>query len=380
MPSFDFKNLDLSVVRIHGALGFDNRPDGLGIRRLPDWTRPQIPQGMDVMARMPSGVRIQLYTDATEISVGALTTTMRFENGKRHPVPFQLQVGESLFTQSMAHGHLIKPDPASPAGFELVRGKPDCVTFSDLPSGEKLCEVWLPHNAFVALRSLSINEGSTLLWFPPEHRKKWTHYGSSISHCMEADVPAETWPAVAARRANLCLLSFGFGGQCHLDQFVARTIRAQKADFISLKIGINIINMDSMKERVFTPTMHGFLDTIREKKPTTPIVLISPIYCPGAEIHPGPTIRDANGKFLANDANLNFGSLTLTRVREILQDVVEVRRSNGDQNLQYFNGLELFNEADRDDLPDDLHPNPAGYIRMGNRFYEKFLQTFTTSL
>ena len=326
------------------------------------------------MARMPSGVRVQLLTDATEISLEALTTTFRLENGEPADVAFQLQIGDTLFTDFMSRGHYIKPDQSSPNGFELVRGEPDKVTFVDLPEGEKYCEIWLPHNAYVTLQRLTISDGASLKPLPDETRKRWVHYGSSISHCMEANLPSETWPAVAARRAGLSLMSFGVGGQCHLDQFMARTIREQDADFISMKIGINIINLDSMKERVFTPAMHGFLDTIREMKPITPILVISPIYCPSAETRPGPTIPDSNGKFQTNVSNLNTGSMSLTRVREILREVVERRIDQGDENIRYFNGLELFNEADRADLPDDLHPNPAGYIRMGNRFFEKYLK------
>ncbi|GIS69514.1 MAG: hypothetical protein CM1200mP9_03350 [Gammaproteobacteria bacterium] len=56
--------------------------------------------------------------------------------------------------------------------------------------------------------------------------------------------------------------------------------------------------MDSMKERVFVPALHGFVDTIRERKPTTPIILISPIFCPSAEHHPGPTVPNSDGKFV----------------------------------------------------------------------------------
>ena len=326
------------------------------------------------MSRMPSGVRVQLLTDATEISLEALTTTFRFEDGEPAAVPFQLQVGETLFTDFMARGHYIKPDQSAPNGFELVRGESDEVRFVDLPKGEKYCEIWLPHNAYVTLQCLNINDGASLMPLPTETRKRWVHYGSSISHCMEAKLPSETWPAVAARRAGLSLMSFGVGGQCHLDQFMARTIRDQDCDFISMKIGINIINLDSMKERVFTPAMHGFLDTIREKKPLTPILVISPIYCPSAETRPGPTIPDSSGKFQTNESTLNSGSMNLMRVREILHDLVERRSAQGDENLSYFNGLELFDEEDRIDLPDDLHPNPAGYIRMGNRFFEKYLK------
>ena len=155
-----------------------------------------------------------------------------------------------------------------------------------------------------------------------------------------------------------------------MDPFVARTIRDLDVELISIKAGINIINMDSMRERVFTPLLHGFLDTIRERRETTPILLISPIYCPSAEDRPGPTVPNKEGKFVTIEGlnALRQGSMSLKRVRSLMQSVVESRRADGDAKLFYFNGLELFGEADADDLPDDLHPNPEGYIRMGERF------------
>jgi lysophospholipase L1-like esterase len=39
-----------------------------------------------------------------------------------------------------------------------------------------------------------------------------------------------------------------------------------------------------------------------------------------------------------------------------------------------MSGLDLFNAADAPDLPDDLHPNAAGYRRMGERFYDLVLK------
>jgi lysophospholipase L1-like esterase len=40
----------------------------------------------------------------------------------------------------------------------------------------------------------------------------------------------------------------------------------------------------------------------------------------------------------------------------------------GDANLHYLDGLALFGPDDAGDLPDDLHPNAAGYARLGHRF------------
>ncbi len=56
-------------------------------------------------------------------------------------------------------------------------------------------------------------------------------------------------------------------------------------------------------------------------------------------------------------------------MRTIIRDVVEGRRKAGDANLHYLDGLELFGAADAADLPDDLHPNGPGYVRMGQRFH-----------
>jgi lysophospholipase L1-like esterase len=60
--------------------------------------------------------------------------------------------------------------------------------------------------------------------------------------------------------------------------------------------------------------------------------------------------------------------MTLRRAREIVEDVVRVR---ADPHLQYLDGLALFGPGDASDLPDDLHPNAAGYQRMGERFHQQ---------
>jgi lysophospholipase L1-like esterase len=362
---------DDPALSIRGA--FHLKPTAAGIlpRRLPAWTLAQMPDpALDMMASMPSGVRLVLRTDARRVELDVMERGLRFEGAPRRPAAFDLFIDGGLARRLHAHAGqtvVIDGSKRSPA-FTIEPGEPSTLVFDSLPAGPKTLEIWLPQSATVELRGLRL-DGDLLAPAPGPARRRWAHYGSSISHGMEADGPSETWPAVAARAAGVDLTSLGLGGQCHLDGMVARTLRDADVDLISLKLGINVLNGDSMRERVFIAAVHSFLDTIRDAKPATPILIVSPILCPAAEDRPGPTLNDGQAIYtLDRPEALTLGALTARRIRELLGSIVERRRGAGDANLHYLDGLALFADADLADLPDGLHPNAAGLRRMGERF------------
>ena len=82
------------------------------------------------------------------------------------------------------------------------------------------------------------------------------------------------------------LVNLGFGGSALLDPFVARTMRDTPADLISIKIGINLVNADVMRTAGVHPAVHGFLDTIRDGHPDTPLLVVSPDPVPHPRGHP----------------------------------------------------------------------------------------------
>jgi hypothetical protein len=365
-------------VEIVGALELRKSAHGVSPRRLPAWTANQIPDAfMDLMVQMTSGVRVAFRSTTQKIELELLATGIRLEGDVRRPLVFDLVVnGENAQSQATLAGNTLVIDTARvPFGVRVEAGEACALRFDGLAPGLKEIAIWLPSAATVELRALRIDKDAEIA---PSVRTSplWVHYGSSISHCMEAERPRGTWPAIAAQRGGVELFSLGLAGQCHLDGFVARTIAALDADFISAKVGINVVNADSLKERTFTPALHAFLDTVRERKPATPILLVSPIYCPIAEDHVGPTVREGT-IFRSVDAppEARPGSLTLRRIREIVTNVVERRRALGDANLHALDGLALFGEADAADLPDLLHPNAAGYARMGERFAAQVFAT-----
>ena len=363
-----------SPIEVVGPYDHQVSDDGwVSFSRLPLWTWKQFGvSGLHRWTRFPSGVRLRFATEATtialEVHVMPLTIARVIEEPK--VARFDLVVdGREVATKSATQGGQIRLEMDGPlvTSEKFIRGNGEEIVFSDLVPQMKEIEIWLPAGAMVELRTIAANSPI----YPPalQSKKRWVHYGSSISQCAETERPLDIWSVHASRLLGLDIRNLGLAGEAHLDGFVARTIAHTPADFISLKLGINVVNGDSMRERTFIPAVHNFLDTIREQKPKTPILVISPIYCPFHEVNPGPTlIGDSGLTSMERPQVLSAGALNLPKIRKILQQIVSDR---DDANLYFMSGLELFNEGDLHLMPDSLHPDSAGYRLMGERFAER---------
>lgn len=287
---------------------------------------------------------------------------------------FDLVVGGDLVASQAAEGGDTWLIDMQTGSFDLRPGPVGTLTFT-LPEGDHDVELWLPHDEGVAL--VELRADAPVGPMPDRGRRTWVHHGSSISHGSAARQPTGTWPAVAAVAAGVELVNLGFAGSALLDPFTARAIRDTPADVISLKLGINVANQDLMRLRAFGPAVHGFLDTIREGHPATPLLVVSPILCPIHEQTPGPAAPDFSGmaegrlRFVAmgDPAEVALGRLTLEVIRAELARVVADRAAD-DPHLSYLDGRELYGEADhaRLPLPDDLHPDAETHRLMGRRF------------
>ena len=362
---------------IRGALDLERTAHGLLPHRLPAWARAQNTDGQLAMAEsQPSGVRLAFRTSATTVELDVLPTKRVYTGAPPRPDGvYELLVdGRPVHRATAGGGNTLTIDMTA-GTFEFGQGAPATLRFPGLPAGPKEVQIWLPHDEtteLVALRADAPVEPA-----PAPDRPVWLHHGSSISHGSDAAGPTSTWPALAATLSGVELVNLGLGGSALLDPFVARTLRDAPADLISVKIGINLVNTDLMRLRAFTPAVHGFLDTIREGHPSTPLLVISPILCPTHEDTPGPSLPDLSAlgegriRFAAagDPAERAAGKLTLRVIRDELARIV-AQRAAGDPHLHYLDGRGLYGEADAEELPlpDALHPDAATHRRMGERF------------
>lgn len=268
-------------------------------RRLP--AGPLHPR-LDDVARLPAGVRLEFGTDARE---------------------FGWDVKTDGNIDVVVDGKLV-----SRARTVRVEG---------LPAGRKRVRIWLPQSSHASLGKLVVPGETTAVPEGP----RWIAYGSSITQCRLAAGPSETWPALVATELGWSLRCLGFAGECHLDPVVARYIRDTEADVISLCVGVNIHGAATFSARSLGPALEGFVRTIRDGHPDTPILLTTPLHAPGRE-------RQSNAL-----------GLTLADVR------AEV--ANAAHGLPVVAGPSILGPADAGLLADGLHPDAAGYRLIAER-------------
>ncbi|WP_043619096.1 SGNH/GDSL hydrolase family protein [Nonomuraea candida] len=373
----DWITTPITAGLLRGALDLERTERGVLPHRLPARARAQCADPQLVMAEsQPTGVRLAFRTRATAVELDALRTSRVFRGAPPRPDGvYDLLLDGRLTAQAgVSGGDTITVDLATGAA-EHRPGPPGTVRFTGLPDRVKDVEIWLPHNETTELIALRTNAAVEPV--PDRGRPVWLHHGSSISHGSDAASPTTTWPARAAALAGVELINLGLRGSALLDPFTARAIRDTPADLISLKLGINVVNADLMRLRAFGPAVHGFLDTVRDGHPDTPLLVVSPIYCPIHEDTPGPgafdldALREGRVRFRAtgDPAERAAGKLTLTVIRQELARIV-AQRSAEDPNLHYLDGLGLYGEADFAEfpLPDLLHPDAATHLRIGDRF------------
>lgn len=370
----------VTAALLRGALEVEETDRGVLPHRLPAWAREQLPDPQLLMAEsQPSGVRLAFRSAATVIELEALPSKRVYAGAPAGTDGvYDLVVDGELVGQGTIPGGTVLTTDLMTAQVTRAEGDPGRVRFAGLPAGEKDVEIWLPHDEMT--EPIALHTDAPVSPAPPSGRRTWLHHGSSISHGSIAASPTGTWPAVAARLAGVELVNLGYAGSALLDQCVARTIRDTPADLISLKIGINLTNLDLMRQRALRSAIHGFLDTVRDGHPDTPIVLVSPVWCGIHEETPGPATPDmsrfAEGivRFVAvgDPAEVAAGRLTLRTIRGELAQTVTRR---ADPRLTYLDGLTLYGPEDAVELPlpDDLHPDAATHRLMGERFAKAVL-------
>ncbi|WP_411081050.1 GDSL-type esterase/lipase family protein [Streptomyces sp. cmx-18-6] len=211
-------------------------------------------------------------------------------------------------------------------------------------------EVWLPHLSVTRIAAVTLSGHSAAPLAVDRPGPRWVVYGSSITHCMFAAGPSETWPALVAAERGWRLRNLGFAGEAYLDPVVARAVRDAPADLITLELGVNAYIRGAFTARTWGPAVCGFVETVRDGHPGVPVVVLTPLASPGRE------------------QAANSAGMTLSEARARTADAVRVLQRLGDRDLHLLDGLAVVPVEDAGRVyADGLHPTAEGEHVLAGR-------------
>jgi hypothetical protein len=302
---------------------------GLFLQRFPRQVRECLNNSARQSGQDDAGVEIRFKTKAPQVRV-----TLTAHLGEEGEAVFYKGPYEHL-NYKLPHG--VETTITLPYVEKLFEGQPQ----ENLHAGGFSTDVWRLCLHRCAFRYHGIETfGHPLLPVEPGDtpRVRWLAYGSSITHANLSG-----YVFMAAMLLGVDVANKGLGGGCHAEPEMAEFLATQECDFLTTCLGINMAYEYSPE--AFEKQVRRFLGILREKRPTLPIVIISP-FRNGNETSPLPDPRMGEN---------------LRAYRAILS---KIHAEANDPRLSLIDGNDILNRFDllRFDL---VHPSSHGHALMG---------------
>ncbi len=296
------------------------------LQRFPDRMQERLRPPVWGLSRSPSGARIRFATDAVSLGIRAHFPHL----GHMNNMPRTGQLGIDLWVDGEYWRPIIPTDDADIE--ELF--------FEDRPAQRREVCMYLGLYGPVEVSAIGLSEGATIEAPAPfAVDLPVVYYGSSITQGGCASRAGNSYQAIVSRALNLDFVNLGFSGQGRGEPELAEAVREIDASCYVMDWCQNVSDVDEF-ERLYAP----FMQAIRDTRPDTPIICVTPI-------------------FSASEA-FSDNNIRLDAMREIVRAAVAERIAVGDANICVVEGYDMLGPGDRDGLVDGSHPNDIGFMSM----------------
>jgi len=193
----------------------------------------------------------------------------------------------------------------------------------------------------ITIESINVQESAKVL--EPDDLneiKPIIYYGSSITQGGVASNPGMSYQAIISRSTGIDFVNLGFSGNGKGDAELAKYISTLESSLIVLDYWAN------PSPEVYKNTLPEFVNLIREKHKTTPIIVISPFY------------------------SINREKMQEEK-KKIAYEFVAKQKENGDQNIYFFDGNKMISKQTAFGLVDGRHLNSLGFWLSANALEPK---------
>lgn len=315
----EFHNIEEDCFSIFGVFKENGR-----YVRLPEETAKSVSEGVAYLNNHTSGGRVAFKTNSSFVAVNLQLNSV--DKGPHAPVTGN--VGLDMYIKGEIYDYVCTFIPP----FEVCEGFESIFDFGSSAPREIIIN--FPSYSGISEFNIGVEPGSSIEEDNPYcDNKRVVFYGSSITQGGCASRPGNTYSSVLSRKFGFDYLNLGFSGSALGEDVIAEYISCLEMSLFIYDYDHNAPNAAHLRE-----THERMFKIIREKNPNLPIVILS----------------RPSGYHSPNDER-----------KSVIKNTYENALKNGDRNVYFIDGEEIFNSIDRNMMTvDGCHPNDFGFWCM----------------
>ncbi|WP_200808277.1 SGNH/GDSL hydrolase family protein [Demequina sp. NBRC 110055] len=319
-------------LSLHGLSHVDARAQEFW--RLPPDLIASLPEPYERLGRRPAGGRVRFATNATSFTVRLVLKTESVDPTMALPAA----AGADVYIGAGMGARFV--GQVAPRAYGYA-GVPFEVSIVKGPGWETVT-INLPRNEQIESLEVDLPPSARLTVAPSyRHAAPIVFYGSSITEGAAAPRPGAAYTSTVARWLDSDHLNYGFSGNAQGEQAVAAHIAAHDA------LTAFVLDYDHNAPTVehLDLTHRPFFETVRAAHPDIPVLIMTR---PEVDADPEDSARR----------------------RDVAMETFLTARADGDRQVWFLDGHELFGTVGREECTiDRLHPTSLGFHRMAVRVH-----------
>lgn len=294
-------------------------------RRMPQSVAETVSSNVAWLNRNTSGGRVRFTTDSKTVAISA---KMPHPIGKMAHFPLSGSAGFDMYVRldgvDRYKGTFMPP-------YDITNGYEAKFPFDSAIKRE--ITINFPLYSEVSELYIGLDEGATLGEAGQYiYDKPVVYYGSSITQGGCASRPGNSYPSMVSRRFDCDFVNLGFSGSARGEVEIAEYIANLDMKIFVYDYDHNAPSADHLKN-----THQRMFKIIREKNPDLPIIMMTSTSMP---------------QCLDNKALR----------KEIIYNTYKEALDNGDRNVYFLDGEEMFSECEDFGTVEGCHPNDIGFL------------------
>lgn len=327
-----FYNISEKPFKIYGVFKPENDDEYI---RIPRDVAAATSDGVKDLNSHTAGGRVRFKTNSKYIILKCFTKSI----GTMPHMALTGVSGFDLYADGNYHGTAIPPfdsfDDGAAQGYDAI------IEFSDNKMRDIIINFPLYNGVSDLLlgfeETAEIKEGNNYKYQTPI-----VFYGSSITQGGCASRPGNSYQSILSRRLDCDFINLGFSGNAKGEDSIAEYIATLDMSVFVYDYDHNAPNCEHLKN-----THYKMYKKIRDTHSDIPIIMAS---------RPNQCAADWQERI------------------EIIKETLERAKNEGDNNIYFINGQDMFNSYDPNMMTvDSCHPNDFGFFCMAEAF-EKVLR------